>query len=61
MPFSVATSPAQAHMGRGKPTENFGHDALVQSREMGDVVPETTGESDKKATAKPFAHFVAGG
>lgn len=55
----TAPSSAQAHLG-GTPSLN--KDALPQSREMGDVIPNRTPPvSEEQPEAKPFAHFVAGG
>lgn len=65
MPFATpATSSAPAHLGNMTATHpRLGKDVVVQSREMGDVMPNRTQpvgqEEDTKV--KPFAHLVAGG
>ena len=67
MPFSVGAhaGPVQAaHLDAGNAQESqtiIGHDVLVQSRETGDIVPESIKQPDEGKKAKPFAHFVAGG
>lgn len=63
-PTASHASSAQAHLGGEKSTE-LHPNILPQSREMGDVVPESSRppvqNAENKPTAKPFAHFVAGG
>ncbi|GAD92305.1 mitochondrial carrier protein (Rim2), putative [Paecilomyces variotii No. 5] len=63
-PTASHASSAQAHLGGEKSTA-MRSNILPQSREMGDVVPESSRppvqDAEKKPTAKPFAHFVAGG
>lgn len=62
-PTASHASSAQAHLVSEESTDF--PDILPQSREMGDVVPESSQspvqDADNKLKAKPFAHFVAGG
>jgi solute carrier family 25, member 33/36 len=55
MTFSTTShgSSAQAHL----PNKIHLEEGAIESREMGGVLPE----KDEKPTAKPLAHFVAGG
>ena len=62
MPFTVGGPAVRAsqHLDNQDSTI-IGHDVLVQSRETGDIVPESTKESGEAKKVKPFAHFLAGG
>lgn len=60
---STGTLKAQLEPGNNRRTQ-VPNDIIVQSREMGEVVPQLARPSIKttdKTQPKPSAHFVAGG